>query len=218
MLCTCHDGQKLLDQVKANTRGGLCVAFQPYAKANNPLCPGYDKTKPKTWIVKWDVTSLYPYGMCQSLPTSNFRRIPTQSDDAAYDFFTKFVEEYSDSSATGAFFTVDLYFPDEVHDKIDMAPCKKGYAWDHELSLEQVRRRSATKGASCDKLLPYLGEHVRTMMTVPHLKLWMRLGAKVTKVYSDESWTFTQSKWLGDFIKAISRRGRPARTRRSATS
>ena len=62
--------------------------------------------------MKWDVTSLYPYGMCQTLPTGNFRRMQAQTDDAAYDFFTMFLEEYSDSGKAGAFFTVDLHFPD----------------------------------------------------------------------------------------------------------
>jgi hypothetical protein len=36
MLCKCHHGQQLLEQLSANIREGMCVAFQPYAKANNP--------------------------------------------------------------------------------------------------------------------------------------------------------------------------------------
>ena len=138
------------------------------------------------------------------LPTGNFRRLE-MSDEAAYVFMKDFVSAYKDTDEKGAFFTVDLYFPNDVHDRIDLAPCKKGCARDQELSEKQVDRRRVLKSAVAPggKLLPYLGEHVRTMMTVGHLKMWMRLGAKVTKVYAEESWTFTQSMWLGEFIKTI---------------
>ena len=48
--------------VENNMRGGIATISQRYARANNPLVEGYDRSKPNSWITYLDANNLYGNG------------------------------------------------------------------------------------------------------------------------------------------------------------
>ena len=58
--------------VERGSRGGVAMVSKRYAKANDPLCAGYDPSKPTTWIIYLDANNMYGRAMLQSLPTGGF--------------------------------------------------------------------------------------------------------------------------------------------------
>jgi hypothetical protein len=207
MLCSCNGGLELLHTLNKNIRGGLCAAFQPYARANNYLCPGYDRRKKMTWITKMDVTSLYPKAMCNMLPMRDFKKLDFEDEEAAHTELKKLLEGYRrDSDHKGSMFTVDLKIPDDKHDFFDLAPAMKSEVPDEWLSEQQVARRKFYGSSGCEKLIPYLGEHIQVTHHIAYLQMLCKLGVEVTKVYHDKCWGFHQEKWLQPFIIAIFRK------------
>ena len=191
MLCSCNGGLELLQTLNKNIRGGLCVAFHPYARANNYLCPGYDRRKKMTWIIKMDVTSLYPKAMCSMLPMRDFRKLAFADEAAARAELEKLVKEYRrDSDQNGSMFTVDLKIPEDKHDFFDLAPAMKSEVPDEWLSEQQVARRKFYGASCCEKLIHYLGEHVQVTHHIAYLQMLCKLGVEVTKVYHDKCWGF----------------------------
>lgn len=45
--------------VEKGLRGGISMVSKRYARANNPMIPGYDPSKPKSWIMYLDANNLY---------------------------------------------------------------------------------------------------------------------------------------------------------------
>ena len=90
-------------------RGGVCtVGRQKVTHANNPLCPGYDASKPTTHILYLDANNLYAVAMSKRLPSGNFKWVVMSVEAAA-----KLAAKYSESDSTGYFLEVDLTCPKE---------------------------------------------------------------------------------------------------------
>ncbi len=49
-----------------------------FAEFNNPYCPNFDESKPKTWGVDYDANSLYPTTMYEPLPVGGFEWMPVE--------------------------------------------------------------------------------------------------------------------------------------------
>ena len=58
------------EQVK---RGGVSYINKRYNKANNEYCKGYDKEKPKKYIIYLHINNFYGHAMSQYLPYGNFK-------------------------------------------------------------------------------------------------------------------------------------------------
>ena len=95
-------------------RGGLCMATKRYAKANNPQVPGYDPTKPISWILYVDANNLYGYAMSEPLPVGYFRYMP----EAEWSICCLQPEKILavDPAGMAYIFEVDVDYRDEPHD------------------------------------------------------------------------------------------------------
>lgn len=58
--------------IEKGLRGGTCALPKRYAKTNNPMVEGFDRSKPPTWITYLDANNLYGWAMSQPLPTDGF--------------------------------------------------------------------------------------------------------------------------------------------------
>ena len=53
--------------------GGVSYINKRSSKANSEYCQGYDKEKPKKYILYLDMNNLYGHAMSQYLPYANFK-------------------------------------------------------------------------------------------------------------------------------------------------
>ena len=64
-------------------RSGISMVSKRYTKANNPLVPGYDPSKPNKYIAYLDANNLYGWAMSKPLPKRDFkwkRVMPTEEE------------------------------------------------------------------------------------------------------------------------------------------
>jgi len=64
-------------------RGRISMVSNRYTKANNPLVPGYDPSKPKKYLMCLDANNLYGWAMCKPLLIRGFkwkRDMPTEEE------------------------------------------------------------------------------------------------------------------------------------------
>ena len=97
---------------------GVSAILEPYAKANNKLCPDFDPKKPISWIKYVDANNLYGWAMIQYLPTGGF----VWMDLKDIDDWGKFIANQEDEQDYGYFLEVDLEYPKEKHDSHDTFP------------------------------------------------------------------------------------------------
>ncbi|KYN15987.1 hypothetical protein ALC57_11766 [Trachymyrmex cornetzi] len=94
--------------VEHGIRGGLSQCSNRYARANNKYMSSYDPSKPSSYLIYYDVSNLYGWAMCQSLPYADFQWV---DDVHNFDFTTIVLD-----SPTGYILEVDLEFPQHLHD------------------------------------------------------------------------------------------------------
>ena len=88
-----------------------------YAQANFPTMPGYDASRPRSYLVYLDANNLYGWAMIQSLPTGGFRFLTLYEIEALAP-----VEELSEDAEDGYIYKVDLHYPQHLHDAHDDYP------------------------------------------------------------------------------------------------
>ena len=92
-----------------------------YAKANNPMLPDYDASKPKKYIMYLDANNLYGWAMSEPLSKRDFRWkrvIPTEEE----------IMDKKENAKNGWILEVDLEYPAELHkehNSYPLAPEKK---------------------------------------------------------------------------------------------
>jgi len=107
--------------VERGMRGGISMVSNRYAKANNPLVPGYDPSKPKKYLVYLDENNLYGWAMCKPLPIRGSKGksvIPTEEE----------ILSMRENEKKGCILEVDLEYPQELHEEHNsypLAPEKK---------------------------------------------------------------------------------------------
>ena len=214
-------GAKLMNDINDNIRGGLSCMFRPHVKANNPKCSHYIPCDPEThtWLIDWDVTSLYPANMCKPLPVGDYRLeagFEAMDPDSRLQALHHLLDGYTDASPRGYMLIVGFEVPDELHDKFDFAPVvSRQVAWD-ELSQRQqtIKLRKAMaavpSGAqmpakniaklmanACPKLVPDLGHRVQGIH-IEHAQELRKLGIRFTSV--QRVWSYEQARIFQDFI------------------
>ena len=85
-----------------------------YAQANFPTMPGYDASRPPTYLIYLDANNLYGWAMIQPLPTGGFRFITPEALAP--------VGELSDDVEDGYIYEVDLHYALHLHDARDDYP------------------------------------------------------------------------------------------------
>ena len=177
--------------------GGVSFARNPYLKANNPKCPGFNPNLPEKWILLLDANNLYGWAMKQALPMGGFEWVNDLNQ-----FTEQKIKSLSDDSGIGYMFQVDLDYPrDHHHDhsQYPLAPehmtvdSKDLSAW--QLSIMEQQRIPVSKSA---KLCLTLKPKHNYVLHYRNLKQYLELGMKLTKIH--KCLKFKQSKWMESYI------------------
>ena len=112
-LLTCPDAYLFLESA---VRGGISVISNRYARSNNPLIPGYDVTKPTSYIGYYDANNLYAKSMEEKLPLRDFRFFD-ENEISTFNVMT--VDPNGD---TGYFVECDIIYPESLHDSYSDLP------------------------------------------------------------------------------------------------
>ena len=103
--------------IEKSIRGGISMITTRYAQANFPTMPGYDASRPRTYLIYFDANKLYGWTMIQPLPTGGFRFLAPDEIEALAP-----VGELSDDAEDGYIYEVDLHYPQHLHDAHDDYP------------------------------------------------------------------------------------------------
>ena len=197
--------------IENGIRGGLSVVVHKYAKANNEYLADYNPDNNTSHCVYLDANNLYGWAMSQMMP---FRGMRWLSCDEVQ---TLNYLDVSDDSTKGYILEVDILYPTELHDEHSDLPCApiKRCVEHHELSpysLELMQGSRAVQsssishkatnqkhGATTAKLIADLHDKTKYVVHYRNLKLYTRLGLKVTKVHRVVE--FEQSNWLSKYIE-----------------
>ena len=134
-------------------RGGISAVTKRYAKANNKCLKDYDPTKPPIYIPYLDANNLYGWAMRQRLPVRDLRWM---SED-----------ELKNWQAMPCILEVDLEYPKELHD----------------LHNEYLLAPERLLIGKVEKLVPNLKDKKKYVLHHENLKLYLRLGLRLTKIH-----------------------------------
>jgi len=192
---------------ESNIHGGVSVISHRYAKANIPGSPDFNPPEEgiHSHLLYVDANNLYGWAMSQKLPTGNFNFL-TEEEGKKFD-----VLKISDDSETGYIIECDLEYPSELHDLHNCYPLTpesqtitKDLLLPYCLSFEQ-------KHTNCRKLVPNLLNKKKYVTHYRNLKLYLRLGMKLTKTYCILS--FDQSEWMEPYIAFNTSKRQEAKTK-----
>lgn len=165
---------------KNGIRGGISQCSERKHVANNKYLPNFDEKEPSSYIMYLDATNLYGHSMSQMLPTSDFQWL---SEQEKIDLDVMSIKE---DSSEGYVFEVDIYYPQELHDKHSDLP----------FLAEQIIPPTGT--SKIPKLIPNLNDkrkyviHYRTLQQAIQNGLIVMQTHRVLK--------FKQSAWLKKYI------------------
>ena len=177
--------------------GGVSFARNPYLKANNPKCSGYNPDLPEKYILLLDANNLYGHAMKQALPYGGF-----EWEDELSQFTEEKIKSLGDCSEIGYMFQVDLDYPQELHHEHSQYPLAPEHmviddqdlsSW--QLSIRDQQRIPASKNA---KLCLTLKPKHKYVLHYRNLKLYLNLGMKLVKIH--KCLKFKQSKWMERYI------------------
>lgn len=179
-------------------RGGVCMASKRFARANNPLCPGYDSTKPNRWIMYKDANNLYGWAMLQRLPTGGFQWVDCSSGTVLSEILAT-----PDDAPDGYILEVDVEYLEHLHDMHNDYPLApetmavpKEWLSDYQRNLVN---ELGGKFTECTKLAPNLCNKERYVVHYRNLKLYQSLGMRVTKIH--RAIKFRQEAWMAPYIQ-----------------
>ena len=182
--------------VENNIKGGVSVISQRYAEANNKYTDDglQDTSQPTSYIFHVDANNLYGYAMSQPLPTSEFRFLSPEEIDALD------ITDVPDDHHTGYILEVDLEYPPELHDLHNDYPlAPERLTVTEEMLSPYARSFSDHRHILTEKLVPNLCNKTKYVTHYVNLKLYLRLGMKLTHVY--RVLEFRQSAWMKPYIE-----------------
>ena len=128
----------------------------------------YNSAKQSVYIPYLDANNLYGWAMCQKKPVRSFRWM--DEDELCH---------WQDKPSV---LEVDLGYPNELHDSHDEYPLAP-----ERLLVDKV-----------SKLVPNLNDKNRYVLHGENLKLYLRLGLKITKIYRGV--TFVEEDFMKKYI------------------
>jgi hypothetical protein len=182
--------------IERGLRGGISMISQRYAKANNPYVEEYDPSKPNNYLIYLDANNLYGWSMSQALPTHGFRWLSRQEINVLD------ILEIRDNSEDGYILSVDLEYPQNLHDihsDYPLAPESFEIKSSMLSPYQQELMRGLKLGEpSARKLVPNLNRKSDYVVHYRNLQLYLSLGMKITKVH--QVLAFKQEPWLKKYI------------------
>ena len=147
-----------------------------HAQANFPTLPGYDATRPHTYLIYLDANNLYGWAMSQPLPTGGFRFLQPDENEALAP-----VGELSDGAEDGYIYEVDLQYPHHLHDAHDNYPLAPETLEIGSDMYSPTQQAVFPQSAPQRKLTLNLRDNVRYVVHYRNLKLYLQLGLTVTE-------------------------------------
>jgi hypothetical protein len=144
---------EMLLMMKSGIQGGISCIINRYAKTNNKFMADYNAKVKSTFIKYLDANYLYGWALCSPLPNRNF----------------KWMDEHELRTwrSKRCILEVDLEYPEELHDLHN----------DYPLAPESLIINK------CQKLVPNLRHKTKYVVHRVNLKLYERLGLKITKIH-----------------------------------
>ncbi|XP_065668188.1 uncharacterized protein LOC136088409 [Hydra vulgaris] len=156
--------------IKKGIRGGISMISNRLGASNNKyMGDGYDKSKESTFIQYLDANNLYGWAMSKPLPTHGFKWMDE--------------DELKKWKPIPCILEVDLDYPEHLHDDHNDYPLAP-----ERLNIDKV-----------EKLVPNLNNKKKYIVHYENLKLYERLGLKITKIYRGIK--FEERAWLNEYIE-----------------
>ena len=157
--------------IENGIRGGISTVMKRHAESNHKYLSDYDKSKASKFIEYLDANSLYGWAMSQKLRVGDFRWMDTN--------------ELGNWRSIPFILEVDLEYPKELHDLHNEYP----------LAPEKM----IPTGGKVSKLIPNLNDKERYVLHHENLKLYTRLGLRITKIH--KGITFEESNFMEEYIQ-----------------
>ena len=177
-------------------RGGISMVSKRYAKANNPLVPDYDASKPNSDIVYLDANNLYGWAMSKPLPKSGFkwkRVMPTEEE----------ILNKKENAKNGWILEVDLEYPAELHkehNSYPLAPAKKVIKKESMSDYQKrLMKDLELKPPESKKLLLTLEDKKDYVVHYRNLQFYLKQGMKLKRVH--RVLEFEQECWMEPYIR-----------------
>ena len=196
---------RIYQLTKQNIRGGLGHIAQPFAKANNPMVPGFEPLLGTSWILFYDINSMYPSIMEKPLPVDGgeWMELPKGKKDRLRRLNALFDVVNYDRDDEKVCYMVEVSFdvPWHLHSLIDWAPvCKMSVKQSQLSPYTQSLIRPGQILSDTPKLVPYLGVHVKEAVDLRYLKFLMDvLGVRVFDFHSCVK--FKCAPFMKDFVR-----------------
>ncbi|XP_065650958.1 uncharacterized protein LOC136079164 [Hydra vulgaris] len=156
--------------IKKGIRGGISMISNRLGTSNNKyMDDAYDKSKESTFVRYLDANNLYGWAMSKPLPIHGFKWIDEN--------------EIENWKSIPCILEVDLDYPEHLHDEHNDYPLAP-----ERLNIDKV-----------EKLVPNLNNKKNYIVHYENLKLYERLGLKITKIH--RSIKFKERAWLNEYIK-----------------
>ena len=176
-------------------RGGISMVSKGHAKANNPLLPDYDPSKPNKYIMYLDANNLYGWAMSKPLPKRDFkwkRVMPTEED----------IIKKKENAKNGWILEVDLEYPAELHEQHNSYPLapekkvvKKECVSDYQ---KRLMKDLELKPPDSKKLLLTLEDKSNYVVHYRNLQFYLKQGMKLKRVH--RVLEFEQECWMEPYI------------------
>ena len=167
-----------------------------YAKANNPLVPDYDPSKPNTYIIYLDANNLYGWAMSKPLPKRDFkwkRVMPTEED----------ILKKKENAKNGWILEVDLEYPSELHEEHNsypLAPEKKVVKKENMSDYQKKLMKDLDlKPLNNEKLMLTLENKNNYVLHYRNLQFYLKQGMKLKCVH--RVLEFEQECWMEPYIR-----------------
>ena len=154
----------------------------------------YDPEKPSTFITYLDMNNLYGWTMSEYLPYEEFQWLGNIDE---FD-----VMSVSECNSIGFFLSVDLKYPNqlhELHNDYPLAPEKPAVS--NDMLSKYCRKIADNYGirvGDVKKLIPNLGNKTNYVLHYRSLQLYLSLGMKLTKIH--RILKFKQTDWMKQYI------------------
>ena len=176
-----------------------------YAKANNKYTEdGLDEKSQKTFLSYLDANNIYGYAMSQPLPTGHF---PVLTEKEITDLE---ILNVPDNNPAGYILKVDLDYPDHLHKLHNDYPLAPEKVLIPKEMLSPYAQSFQNHHILSEKLVPNLKQKTKYVTHYVNLKLYIRLGMKLTRTH--RVLEFTQHPWMKPYIDFNTDKRRQATT------
>ena len=196
--------------IESSIRGGLCCASYKHAVANNKYLSDYDPNESHSYIILFDVVSLYATIMAKSpLPYGQFRWL-TRGEIDQLD-----IMNINPKGEQGYFMEVSLEYGKEIMDRtkyFPFAPEKKKVPtlWWSEYTkhVAQIFGHPFQDGA--EKLIATVTDKDHYICHSSILKFYLENGMKLKEVH--RVLAFAQKPWMKKFVEFNAQKRKEAKS------